>query len=180
MQAKAQPGVIAIATEGPKTFSGMLADSFAAMAGIKLNHVPYTKAPDAIQDVIGRRVQLICLPDAALVPYLMSGQMKAMAVSSGQRLVTLPAVPTLGENFAGFEYTGWNGLFAPAGTPPEVIARVNRDLDTLMKQPEVAQRLLVLGSIAEPDMNGAAFDGFMRTERTRWAGIVKAIGITAE
>ena len=172
--------MIAIATEGPKTFSGMLADSFAAMAGIKLNHVPYTKAPDAIQDVIGGRVQLICLPDAALVPYLMSGQMKAMAVSSGQRLVTLPAVPTLGENFAGFEYTGWNGLFAPAGTPPEVIARVNRDLDTLMKQPEVAQRLLVLGSIAEPDMNGAAFDGFMRTERTRWAGIVKAIGITAE
>ena len=179
-QAKAQPGVIAIATEGPKTFSGMLADSFAAQAGIKLNHVPYTKAPDAIQDVIGGRVQLICLPDAALVPYLKSGQMKALAVSAGQRLVTLPAVPTLGETFAGFEYTGWNGLFAPAGTPPEVIARVNRDLDALLKQPEVAQRLLTLGSIAEPSMNVAGFDGFMRSERERWAVIVKTIGITPE
>ena len=179
-QAKAQPGVITIATEGPKTFSGMLADSFAAMAGVKFNHVPYTKAPDAIQDVIGGRVQLVCLPDAALVPYLKSGQMKALAVSSGQRLVTLPSVPTLGENFAGFEYTGWNGLFAPAGTPPEVIARVNRDLDALLKQPEVAQRLLVLGSIAEPSMNVAGFDSFMRSERERWAGIVKTIGITPE
>ena len=179
-QAKAQPGVITIATEGPKTFSGILADSFAAMAGVKFNHVPYTKAPDAIQDVIGGRVQLVCLPDAALVPYLKSGQMKALAVSSGQRLVTLPSVPTLGENFAGFEYTGWNGLFAPAGTPPEVIARVNRDLDALLKQPEVAQRLLVLGSIAEPSMNVAGFDSFMRSERERWAGIVKTIGITPE
>ena len=179
-QAKAQPGLIAIATEGPKTFSGMLADSFAGMAGIKLNHIPYTKAPDAIQDVIGGRVQLICLPDAALVPYLKSGQMRALAVSAGQRLVTLPSVPALAETFAGFEYTGWNGLFAPAGTPPEVIARVNRDLDALLKQPEVAQRLLVLGSIAEPSMNVAGFDGFMRSERERWAGIVKTIGITPE
>lgn len=179
-QAKADPGKIAIATEGPKTFSGMLADSFAALAGVKLNHVPSTKAPDAIQDVLGGRVQLICLPDAALVPYLKSGQMRALAVSTGQRLPGSPTVPTLGETFSGFEYTGWNGLFAPAGTPPEVIARVNRDLDALLKQPEVAQRLLTLGSIAEPDMNVAAFDGFMRSERQRWAGIVKAIGITPE
>ncbi len=178
--ARAQPGQIAIATEGPKTFSGMLADSFAAMAGIKLNHVPYTKAPDAIQDVIGGRVQLICLPEAALLAYVRSGQMQPLAVSAAQRLANLPAVPTLADTFKGFEYTGWNGLFAPAGTPADVVTRVNRDLDAVLKQPEVVQRLLALGSLAETSMSVAEFEAFMRQERERWGAIVKSIGIVPE
>ena len=178
--ARAKPGEVAIATEGPKTFSGMLADSFAALAGIKLNHVPYTKAPDAIQDVIGGRVQLVCLPEAALLAYLKSGQLQPLAVSAPQRLPNLPAVPTLGDSFSGFEYTGWNGLFAPAGTPAEVVARMNQDLDAVLKQPEVGQRLLALGSIAETSMTAPAFDAFMRSERERWSGIVKSIGLQPE
>jgi tripartite-type tricarboxylate transporter receptor subunit TctC len=179
-RARAQPGAITIATEGPKTFSGMLADSVAGMAGVKFNHVPYTKAPDALQDVIGGRVQLVCLPDAALAAYLKSGQVRALAISTAQRHSEQPNVPTLSETFPGFEYTGWNGLFAPAGTPPEVIARVNRDLEAVLKQPEVAQRLLTLGSLAEPRMTVAEFDGFMRGERERWAKVVKTVGIQAE
>jgi tripartite-type tricarboxylate transporter receptor subunit TctC len=179
-KAKAQPGTVAIATEGPKTFSGMLADSVAGMSGAKFNHVPYTKAPDALQDVIGGRVQLVCLPDAALTAYLKSGQLRALAVSTAQRHSELPNVPTLAETFPGFEYTGWNGVFAPAGTPPEVIARVNRDLEAVLKQPDVIQRMLTLGSLAEPRMSVAEFDGFMRGERERWAKVVKTVGITAE
>ncbi len=179
-QARAQPEKIAIATEGPKTFSGMLADSVAAMAGIKLTHVPYTKAPDAIQDVLGGRVALVCLPDAALAAYIKSGQLQALAVSTGERMATLPQVPTLSDTFSGFEYAGWNGLFAPTGTPPDVVARMNRELATLLSQPEVAQRLLTLGSFAEGSLSPAAFTGFMKSERERWARIVKAIGITPE
>jgi tripartite-type tricarboxylate transporter receptor subunit TctC len=178
--AKAQPEKEAIATEGPKTFSGMLADSFAAMAGIKYTHVPYNKAPEAIQDLIGGRVNFICLPEAALLSYIRSGQIKALAVSSAQRTANLPNVPTLSETFAGFEYTGWNGLFAPAGTPAAILENVNRELEAVLKQPEVGQRLLALGSIPEVKMNVAEFDAFMRAERTRWAGIVKAIGIKPE
>jgi tripartite-type tricarboxylate transporter receptor subunit TctC len=177
-QSKAQPGKLAIATEGPKTFSGMLADSVAAMADVKFTHVPYTKATDALQDVIGGRVPLVCLPEAALMAHLKSGQLRALAVSTAQRLPALPNVPALSETFAGFEYTGWNGLFAPAGTPADVVARVARDMDALMKLPEVGQRLAQLGSIAES--SGASFDAFLRNERVRWAVIVKAIGITAE
>ncbi len=179
-QSKAQPGKLAIATEGPKTFSGMLADSVAAMADVKLTHVPYTKATDALQDVIGGRVPLVCLPEAALMAHLKSGQLRGLAVSTAQRLPALPQVPALSETFAGFEYTGWNGLFAPAGTPADVVARVARDLDALMKQPEVEQRLAQLGSIAETGATPGGFDSFLRNERVRWAGIVKAIGITAE
>lgn len=179
-QAKAQPGMLAIATEGPKTFSGMLADSVAAMAGIKLNHVPYTKAPDAVQDVLGGRVPLICLPEAALLSYLKAGQIRGLAVSSPQRTANLPAVPTLGDTFSGFEYTGWNGLFAPAGTPTDVVARVNRDLEATLSQADVVQRLQSLGSMAETGMTVPAFETFMGSERERWARIVKSIGITPE
>jgi tripartite-type tricarboxylate transporter receptor subunit TctC len=179
-RAKAQPGSIGVATEGPKTFSGMLADSVAGMAGVKFNHVPYTKATDALQDVIGGRVPLVCLPDAALAAYIKSGQVKPLAISTVQRLAELPSVPTLAETFPGFEYTGWNGVFAPAGTPADVIARVNRDLESVLRQPEVAQRLQALGSLPEQSMSVAEFDGFLRGERERWGKLVKTLGIQAE
>ncbi len=179
-QAKAQPGKIAIASEGPKTFAGMLASSVAAMGGVNFNQVPYTKATDAIQDVLGGRVPLICLPDAALASYIKSGQLQALAVSTAERVANLPGVPSLSETFSGFDYSGWNGMFAPAGTPADVVARVNRDFKALLKQPEVAQRLLSLGSVAEGGMDAAAFSAFMKGERERWATIVKAIGVVAE
>jgi tripartite-type tricarboxylate transporter receptor subunit TctC len=179
-QAKAQPGKITIATEGPKTFSGMLADAVAGMAGAQFNHVPYTKAPDAMQDLLGGRVALVCLPDAALKAYLQSGPVRALAVSTPRRLPQLPSVPALSETFKGFEYTGWNGLFAPAGTPPDVVSRVNRDLERVLQQPEVAERLQALGSQPEPRMSVAEFDAFMKGERERWAGLVKTLNITAE
>jgi tripartite-type tricarboxylate transporter receptor subunit TctC len=178
--AKAQPGTIAIATEGPKTFSGMLADSVAAMAGVRFNHVPYTKAPDALQDVIGGRVQLVCLPDAALTAYIKGGQVRPLAVSTAQRQAAMPDVPSLSETFPGFDYAGWNGLFAPTGTPADVIARVNRDLEAVLQQSEVAQRLQTLGSQPEPRMSVPEFEAFMRAERERWARLVKQLDIQPE
>ena len=179
-RAKAQPEKLTIATEGPKTFSGMLADTVAAMAGIRLTHVPYNKAPEAIQDVLGGRIDLICLPDAALSAYIANNQIKPLAVSTAQRVPNLPQVPSLSDTFPGFEYAGWNGLFAPANTPADVINRVNRDIQALLRQPEVVQRLAALGSIADSGMGTAAFATFMKAERERWAGIVKSIGIKAE
>jgi tripartite-type tricarboxylate transporter receptor subunit TctC len=142
--------------------------------------VPYTKATDAMQDVIGGRVDLVCLPDAALTAYLKGGQVVPLAVSTARRSAELPNVPALSERFAGFEYTGWNGLFAPAGTSGEVVARFNADLESVLRQPEVVQRLLTLGSLAEPRMSVAEFEAFMRAERERWGKVVQALGIVAE
>ena len=96
------------------------------------------------------------------------------------RSANLPDVPPLADTFAGFEYTGWNGVFAPAGTPPEVIARVNRDLETVLRQPEVVQRMQALGSLAEQKMSVAEFEAFMRGEHERWREVIKSLGITAE
>ena len=179
-QAKVSAGTIAIATEGPKTLSGMLADSFAAMAGVKFTHVPYTKAGEAIQDVIGGRVALICLPEAALLPFIKSGQVRPLAVSTPQRSPVLPSVPSLADTFYGFEFTGWNALFAPTGTASDITTKVARDIDQLLKQPEVVARLLNLGSIAEVNVPTGGFDAFLRAERERWSRLAKAISLTAE
>jgi tripartite-type tricarboxylate transporter receptor subunit TctC len=179
-QAKAQPGAITVATEGPKTFSGMLADKVASLADMKLNHVPYTKASEAIQDTITNRVNLICLPEAALKTMIRSGQIRALAVSGPQRAPDMPSVPTLAESFNGFEYTGWNGVFAPTGTPADLLLKINRDLETVVRQPEVSQRMASMGSQVEERMDLNGFDQFMRAERQRWATLVKALNIQAE
>jgi tripartite-type tricarboxylate transporter receptor subunit TctC len=179
-QAKAQPEKVTMATEGPKTFSGILAASVAAMADVNITQVSYTKGADGIQDVIGGRVALICLPEAALVNFIKSGQLQALAISTAQRLSSLPNLPALSETFKGFEYTGWNGIYGPAGTPPEVVAKINKDVVALLKQPETIQRLLTLGSIADIGMSPQEFANFMNAERERWAGIVKSIGLKPE
>ncbi|MBP6897199.1 MULTISPECIES: Bug family tripartite tricarboxylate transporter substrate binding protein [Pseudacidovorax] len=179
-RAKAQPGMLAAGTEGPKTFSGMVLDSMAATAGIKLNQVPYTKAPEALQDLLGGRLQLVCLPEAALTAYIQGGQVRALAVSTGKRLPQWPQVATVAETLPGFEFTGWNGIFAPAGTPAAVVARINADLDKVMAQPETAQRLAALGTMAEGPMSPAEFGSFMKAERERWAVAVKTIGLQPE
>jgi tripartite-type tricarboxylate transporter receptor subunit TctC len=178
--AKAQPGAVSIGTEGPKTFSGMLAEMVASLGGAKFLHVPYQKSPEAIQDAIGGRIQLLCLPSAALIPQIRAGRIVALAVSTPQRLPGLPDTPPIGDTFAGFEYTGWNILFAPAGTPAEAVTRMNRELDRILRTPEVVERMLAMGSIAEGTGTPQAVGGFVSAEFERWDRIVKSLGIQPE
>ncbi len=179
-QAKAQPGKIAMATEGPKTFSGMLASYLSNLGGAPFNLVPYNKAPDALQDLLGGRIALVCLPNAALSSYLKSGQVRALAVSTSERLAELPQAASMSEVFPGFEYTGWNGIFAPAGTPADIVGKFNRDLETLLQQPEVVQKMMSLGSMAVQGMSVADLEAYLRKERERWESVVKVLGIAAE
>ena len=178
--ARAQPDKVSIGTEGPKTFSGMLADMVASLGGVKFTHVPYQKSPEAIQDAIGGRIQLLCLPSAALIPMIKANRLLPLVISSAQRLPGLPDTPPIGDAFAGFEYTGWHALFAPAGTPPEVVTRVNRELDRILRAPEVVERMLAMGSIAEGTGNPQAVGAFVSAEHERWAKIVKSLNIQAE
>ena len=178
-RAKAQPGIITIATEGPKTFSGMLADSVASMAGVKLNHIPYTKATDALQDVIGGRVQLICLPDAALTAYIKGGQVQPLAISTATRNPELPNVPSLSESFPGFEYTGWNGLFVPAGTPREVILRLQAETAKILATPAMKADAIQQGY----EYGGESpeeFLAFIRAEMAKWGRVIKDANIKLE
>ena len=178
--ARAQPGRVSIGTEGPKTFSGMLADMVASLGGVKITQVPYQKSPEAIQDAIGGRIELLCLPSAALIPLIKSNRLLPIAVSSSQRLPGLPDTPPIGDTFAGFEYTGWHALFAPAGTPAAVVMRINGYLDRILRTPEVAERMLALGSIADGSAAPQAVEAFINAEHERWFKIVKSINIVAE
>lgn len=178
--AKAQPGALGMATEGQKTFSGMFGDMVAALGGAQMVHVPYTKVGDAIQDTVGGRTYLLSMPAAAVNAQIRGGALRPLAVSTAKRLPWMPDVPTVGETFPGFEFTGWNALVAPAGTPQSVIDKVSADLDRVLKDPEVAQKLLSLGSMTEGAGTPASVATFLKNERDSWGAIVKRLNIQPE
>jgi tripartite-type tricarboxylate transporter receptor subunit TctC len=177
---KAQPGRLASANEGPRTFSGMMSQMLNQTAGMRLLQVPYNGVAPAIQDTIAGRTQVLFVSSAALLPFLKRGELRALAVSAGKRVRGLEDVPTLSETYPGFEYVGWFALLAPAGTPPAVVQRANRDVDRVLTDPEVAQRLFDLGLVNEGAGTPEGLNDFLRAERERWAKLAKDIGLQPE
>jgi tripartite-type tricarboxylate transporter receptor subunit TctC len=177
---KAQPGRLAAANEGPKTFSGMMSQMLNLTAGMQLLQVPYNGVSPAIQDTIAGRTQVVLVSSAALLPFLKRGDLRPLAVSAGKRVRGLEEVPTLSETYPGFEYVGWFALLAPAGTPGAVIQRANRDMDRVLTDPEVAQRLYDLGLVNEGAGTPESLNEFLRAERERWGRLVKEIGLQPE
>ena len=177
---KAQPGRLAAANEGPKTFSGMMSQMLNQTAGMRLLQVPYNGVSPAIQDTIAGRTQVVLVSSAALLPFIKRGDVRALAVSSGKRVRGLDDVPTLAETYPGFEYVGWFALLAPTGTPANAVQRANRDMDRVLTDPDVAQRLHDLGLVNEGAGTPEALAEFLRAERDRWAKLVKDIGLQPE
>ena len=177
---KAQPGRLAAANEGAKTFSGMMGQMLNQTAGMRMLQVPYNGVSPAIQDTIAGRTQVVLVSSAAMLPFLKRGELRPLAVSSGKRVRGLEDVPTLAETYPGFEYVGWFALLAPAGTPANVIQRANRDVDKVLTDPDVAQRLFDLGLVNEGAGTPESLADFLRAERDRWAKLVKDIGLQPE
>ena len=178
--AKAKPGALAYATEGARTFSGMLGDMFGATAGVKMLQVPFVSPAQGITDTIAGRTQLTFQAAAAVTPFIRSGALRALAVSSGKRMQVFPDVPAISETLSGFEYVGWHAVVAPAGAPAAAIRRFNRDLDAALNDRELAQRLLNLGPITEGAGTPEALAAFLSAERARWKGLVERIGVVPE
>jgi tripartite-type tricarboxylate transporter receptor subunit TctC len=177
---KSQPGKLAAANEGAKTFSGMMSQMLNKTAGTGLLQVPYNGVSPAIQDTIAGRTQVVLVSSAAMLPFLKRGDLRPLAVSAGKRVRGLEDVPTLSETYPGFEYVGWFALLAPTGTPAAVIQRVNRDMDKVLADPDIAQRLFDFGLVNEGAGTPEAMNDFLRAERERWAKLVKAIGLLPE
>ena len=177
---KAQPGKLAAANEGTKTFSGMMAKMLNTTAGTRLLQVPYTGVAPAIQDTIAGRTQVVLVSSAAFLPFLKRGELRALAVSAGKRVRGLEDVPALAETYPGFEYVGWFALLAPAGTPAGIVQRVNREMDRVLADPEIAKRLYDFGLVNEGAGTPEAMNEFLRAERVRWAKLIKETGVRSD
>jgi tripartite-type tricarboxylate transporter receptor subunit TctC len=176
---KSQPGTLSAAEEGPRTFSGMMSAALNHATGMQALQVPYNGASPMIQDTIGGRTQILVLSSAAVAPFIKRGDLRPIAVTASKRVAGLETVPTLAETYPGFEYVGWFALLAPAGTPKEVIARVNSDVNKVLTDPELLQRLGDLGLIVDAG-SPEALNGFLVAERARWSKLIREIGLQPE
>ena len=176
---KSKPNTLSAAHEGPRTFSGMMSQALNLSTGMQVLQVPYNGATPAIQDTIGGRTQIVLLSSAAVAPFIKRGDLKPIAVTVGKRVAGLENVPTLAETYPGFDYAGWFAVLAPAGTPREVVLRFNRDLNLVLADAEVAQRLRDLGLVLEPG-TPEALNEFLAAERARWGKLVREIGLQPE
>ena len=178
--AKAKPGSLNFASSGNGQSTHLSGELFNAMAGIKLAHVPYKGSAPALTDVIGGQVPLMFDTMLSAMPFVKSGKLKALAVTSPQRSPAAPDVPTITESgLPGYEVFAWNGLLAPLGTPAAVIARLSDELKKAMQLPQVTEKFSVQGFAASWD-TPEQFGGFLRGEVTKWTKTVQASGATLD
>ena len=175
--AKREPGRYAYASTGSGGSPHLAGELLKLRAGIDLIHVPYKGAAPAMSDLLGGQVHMAFQTALSAVPHLQSGQLRAIAVAANKRLAQLPNVPTMAEaGLAEVEVSSWNGLFAPAKTPPEIVARLHAETANALASPEVREKLLAQG--AEPiGSSPEEFRAYIRAEIDKWGKVVRASGL---
>jgi tripartite-type tricarboxylate transporter receptor subunit TctC len=178
--AKHHPRELNYASSGIGTSLHLAATLFERDAGIRLTHVPYRGGPAAINDLIGGQVQMMFSVLPLAVPQIKGGRLRALAVTGETRSASLPEVPTMIESgIDGYTATTWNGLVAPAGTPPAVIRQINAALGKVLERPDVRARFADMG---QDVINGSPedFGRLLQAETAKWQNLIKAEGIKAE
>jgi tripartite-type tricarboxylate transporter receptor subunit TctC len=174
--AKAQPGKINFASSGNGSAQHLVGAMFASMAGIKLNHVPYKGSGQAMQDIVGGQVQLgfVGMPNA--LPYIPSGRLRALAVTTRARAHDLPDVPTMDEaGIKGYDATIWLGMLAPAGLPHDILARMNSEVIKALASPET-RKLIQAAGVEVSTSSPEEFASLLRSELDKWGKVVKSTG----
>jgi len=179
-QAKQKPGQLNFGSAGTGSGTHINGEKFKLAAGIDVVHIPYKGTPEALTDTIAGRVTYFFSPISAALPFVRDGKLVALAVSTAKRSSALPNVPTVAEaGLPGFDYSLWVGLFAPAGTPADVIDKIARDVRTVAQSADVKERFAALGAEPMP-MTPSEFKQFVDTEIAESAKVVKAAGIKAQ
>jgi len=175
--AKAKP--LAFASAGNGTAMHLAGELFKLKAGVDLQHVPYKGSGPAVTDLMGGQVPVAFVDLSSALPHIRSGKVRALAVASGKRTITAPEIATIAESgIPGYDAVGWFGLFAPAGTPREIVNKLNAEVQRIMQLPEVRDRALAAG--AEPAAGTPEeFAAYIRTEIPKWAEVVKVSGAKA-
>jgi tripartite-type tricarboxylate transporter receptor subunit TctC len=176
--AKAEPGKIIFASPGFAATQHFAGEMFKQVAGVNLLHVPFKTSPEAINAVLGKHADVMIDTVSAVIGQVQSGQLKALAVTGKDRFPAVPNVPAAVESgvLPGYDVTTWYGVFAPKGTPPAVIAKLNKVINDSMKEDDVVKRLTAVGVVVKgstPD----EFGKFLTGELTRWDKVREAAGI---
>ena len=177
--AKARPGQITFASGGSGAATHLAGELLKIMAGVEMTHVPYKGAGPATIDLISGQVTWMFGTILPTIPHVRAGKLRALAVSGKQRAAVLPEVPTVAERVVGFEASSWYGVVAPAGTPADVIAKLNQEMVRALTPPEVRQRLAIEGTEVVAG-NPEDFMNLFRAEVAKWARVVKQAGIRLE
>ena len=182
-RARAKPGYLSYASAGIGGTQHLSGELFKSMAGLYITHIPYRGSGPAQADFLGNQVPLMVDSVTAALPHIQSGRAVALAVTSATRSAQLPAVPTVAESgvpgVKGFEAVGWLGLMAPHGTPPDVVARLQKDVNDILRSDEMVRFIRERGSEPAPT-TGPEFDRFIAAEIRKWGQVVKISGAKPE
>lgn len=171
--ARAKPGAIAFASAGQGSSQHMSGETFKLLAGADLTHIPYKGSAPAIQDVIGGQVPASFETVTVALPHIQAGKVRALAVTSAKRSAALPDTPTLQEaGVPGFDVASWQAVYAPAGTPPAVVQRLNSEIEKILAMPDVKARLDTLGLVHTAN-TPEQFAAFGKAEIAKWVKVVK-------
>ena len=178
--AKAQPGKLNFASSGPGSLPHLAGELFKLTAKIDIVHVPYRGAAPAVNDLLGGQVQMVFLDLPVLLPQVKAGKLKPIAVGAEKRVPTLPDVPTTGEaGMPSLLTENWYGMVAPAGTPKEIVAALNKAAVAALKDPDVVAKLSSQGAILVGDTPDE-FRAFIASETAKWAKVIKDAGVPTQ
>jgi tripartite-type tricarboxylate transporter receptor subunit TctC len=174
---KKQP--LTFASAGMGSASHLAGELFKSMAKVEMTHVPYKGNVPAITDLLAGQTSLLFATMPTVLPHAKAGKLRALATMGSSRAAATPELPTIGESLPGFEVNNWIGLFAPAGTPPEIVRRWNVEVTKIMQSPEIQARLPGEGARFSPN-TPEQFASFVKAEIAKWAPVVKASGARAD
>jgi len=175
--AKSKPGQLTYSTGGNGSAAHLAMEYFKLQTGTDLVHVPYKGAAPAVTDVVAGQVSMTMTGAPALMPHVQAGKLRALGVSSTKRLAAFPQVPTIAEaGVKGFDATQWYGVVAPAGTPADIVKKLNGEIRTIMQSPEMQERLRSEGAIATVS-TPEEFGKMIAAEIARWGTVIKTAGM---
>jgi tripartite-type tricarboxylate transporter receptor subunit TctC len=177
--AKARPGMINFASSGKGSTAHLASELFRVMAKIDIVHIPYKGAGPALADLAGGQTQMMITGISTTLPYITSGRLRPLGVTSVQRVGVLPDVPPIGETVRGYEVTTWYGLLAAAGTPAAVVARLNRKTAAALQNPAVKSKMAAAGVDAQTD-TPEQFAAMIREESAKWGKLIAMLGMKSQ
>ena len=178
--ARAKPGALTFGSPGNGTIGHLSMELLKTMAGINLLHIPYKGATLAITELIGGQIVLYASSMPPALPLINAGKLKALGVTTAKRLAPLPNVPTIAESgIAGYEAVNWYGVFVPAGTPKDIVAKLHAEIVRVLKQPDVKERFAGEGGEIVAD-SPEAFGAFVHNEIPKWAKVIKDASVKVD